>query len=62
MTMQDKRDDAIMKEVRAAQAAYAREWRKKNPTKQAEYAHRYWLKKAREMQGQANTTDTNENE
>lgn len=60
MTIQDKRNDAIMAEVRAAQAAYAREWRKKNPEKQAEISRRYWLKKAREMQEQASNTDTNE--
>lgn len=33
-------------EARAAAAAYAREWRKKNPDKCREAKRRYWEKKA----------------
>lgn len=32
-------------EVRAARAAYYREWRRKNPEKQAAIQRRYWEKK-----------------
>lgn len=39
--------------IRAARARYAREWREKNPEKQAAIVLRYWLKKARELQEQA---------
>ena len=35
-------------EIRAAKAAYAREWRRKNPDKQRDIQNRYWEKKARE--------------
>ena len=35
------------KETRAAAAAYAREWRRKNPDKCRETRLRYWEKKAR---------------
>lgn len=38
------------KDVRAARAAYARDWRKRNPEKQREIQNRYWEKKAREAQ------------
>ena len=58
MAIQDERNEAIMKQVRAAQASYAREWRRKNPEKQAEIMRRYWLKKAVQMQEQASATDT----
>ena len=37
------------KEAKAAAAAYAREWRKKNPDKAREAKRRYWEKKAAQM-------------
>lgn len=37
----------MSKEARAAAAAYAREWRRKNPDKCRETKQRYWEKKAR---------------
>ena len=47
----------MMKDIRAARAAYARAWRQKNPEKQAAIVRRYWTKKIREMQEQENSTD-----
>lgn len=35
-------------EARALRSEYMREWREKNPTKNAEYKARYWEKKAAE--------------
>lgn len=35
-------------EAKAAAAAYAREWRKRNPDKCREYQRRYWERKAAE--------------
>lgn len=46
-------DDAKARR-RAAQAAYARQWRKKNPDKVKQYNQNYWDKKAREMEEQEN--------
>jgi len=46
-------DDAKARR-RAAQAAYARQWRKKNPDKVKQYNQNYWDKKAREMEVQEN--------
>ena len=49
-------------DAKAAAAAYAREWRKKNPEKCREYQRRYWERKAAEAakkvddNGQAVTT------
>ena len=43
--------------VIAARAAYAREWRKKNPEKVKKYNENYWLKKAKEMEGTPNGAD-----
>lgn len=37
-------------EAKNAYNAYMREWRQKNPTKNAEYKARHWEKKAREME------------
>ena len=36
-------------EARALRSEYMREWREKNPTKNAEYKKRYWEKKAAEL-------------
>lgn len=44
--------------VKAARAAYAREWRKKNPEKVKKYNENYWLKKAKEMEVMPNEADT----
>ena len=41
-------DCEVMKESRRIKAEYAREWRKRNPTKTAEYCKRYWEKKAKQ--------------
>lgn len=49
-------DDAKARR-RAAQAAYARQWRKKNPDKVKQYNQNYWDKKAREMEGMSNEAD-----
>lgn len=55
MTNLDNRNEAeIMKEVRAAQARYAREWRRKNPDKQRAIVNRYWRKKVAQMQEEEN--------
>lgn len=43
--------------VKAARAAYAREWRKKNPEKVKKYNENYWLKKAKEMEETPNEAD-----
>lgn len=45
--------------VKAARAAYAREWRKKNPEKVKKYNENYWLKKAKEMEVTPNEADAN---
>ena len=37
-------------EAKNAYNAYMREWRQKNPTKNAEYKARHWQRKAREME------------
>ena len=36
--------------IRAAKAAYQREWRKKNPEKHKAYVENWWAKKAKEME------------
>ena len=51
-------------EARALRSEYMREWREKNPTKNAEYKKRYWEKKAAELKtrkgeaGQSEKTNT----
>ena len=51
-------------EARALRSEYMREWREKNPTKNAEYKKRYWEKKAAELKarkgeaGQREKTNT----
>ena len=51
-------------EARALRSEYMREWREKNPTKNAEYKKRYWEKKAAELKarkgeaGQSEKTTT----
>lgn len=37
-------------EAKNAYNAYMREWRQKNPTKNAEYKKRYWERKAAELE------------
>lgn len=39
--------------AKAARAAYAKEWRRKNPEKQRAIANRYWEKKAAQAAGSA---------
>ena len=46
----------MSKEARAAAAAYAREWRRKNPDKCRETRARYWEKKARLASNQKGNT------
>ena len=36
--------------IRKAQAAYKRDWNRKNPGKNKEYIQRFWLRKAKELQ------------
>lgn len=36
-------------EAKAAYNAYMKEWRQKNPTKNAEYKKKYWERKAAEL-------------
>ena len=43
---------ALTPEAKAARAKYMREWRKKNPQKQREYAERQWEKKAQQAKEQ----------
>ena len=51
-------------EARALRSEYMREWREKNPTKNAEYKRRYWEKRAAELKarkgeaGQGEKTNT----
>ena len=39
----------MTQEAKKARAAYAREWRRKNPDKQRANQQRYWERKAAEM-------------
>lgn len=43
----------LSEEARKARNAYYRAWRKKNPEKSRQHQERYWKKKAKEMQEQA---------
>lgn len=51
-------------EAKAAYNAYMKEWRQKNPTKNAEYKKKYWERKAAELKsgkgeaGQSEKTNT----
>ena len=51
-------------EAKAAYSAYMKEWRKKHPTKNAEYKKKYWERKAAELKagkgeaGQSEKTNT----
>lgn len=45
--------EEVMADIRAAQARYARQWRARNPERQAAIVRRYWIKKAAQMQQQA---------
>lgn len=44
-------------EARKAKAEYMKEWRKRNPGKQAEYQERYWTRKAMERNNKEPTTE-----
>ena len=60
MNNQDKRTEAdAMQDIRRAKAAAAKAWRDKNPDKWKAIVDRYWMKKAAQMQEQAETTDHN---
>ena len=50
----------IEKDIRAAKAAYAREWRKRNPGKASEYMRRYWMRRVLQEQEKAAGTDDRE--
>lgn len=43
------RKSRIITEVRKAKAAYAREYRRKNPEKIKEIQERYWLRQAEKL-------------
>lgn len=43
----------VREEMLAAQRAYKKEWRKRNPDKVRKHNETYWLKKAAEMKGAA---------
>ena len=47
----------LSKEAKEARAAYAREWRKKNPDKEAAAKKRYWEKKAKKSKTQTAVID-----
>lgn len=52
MTIPNKRHAQGMSDgAKAARAAYAKEWRRKNPEKQRAIANRYWEKKAAQAAG-----------
>lgn len=51
----------VMADIRAARAEYQREWRRKNPRRQAEISLRYWKKKAQEMNAE-NSNDATDSE
>lgn len=40
---------ATQEEIRQAQAAYLREWRKKNPEKNKQYVESYWNRRIERM-------------
>ncbi len=44
--------EAEQARIRAARAAYQRDWRKRNPEKHKAYVNNYWMKKAKEMEAQ----------
>ena len=46
-----KIEQEIREEIRAAQRAYKKEWRRKNPDKVKASNERYWLKKAAQIEG-----------
>ena len=45
-----RNEQDILQEVRKAQAAYMREWRRKNPERQKAIMVRYWAKRLAQMQ------------
>jgi hypothetical protein len=49
---------ATQKEIRAAQAAYLREWRKKNPEKNRMYCESYWNRRIERMKAEQQTSQT----
>lgn len=48
-----RRAQGMSEAAKDARAAYAREWRRKNPEKQRAIANRYWEKKATLAAGSA---------
>ena len=61
MTQDNRKEADLMKDIRAARAAYARAWRQKNPEKQKQILNRYWIRKAEQLKReQENTTDDHE--
>ena len=53
--VQTRNDDERKQAARRAKAEYEREWRKRNPGKQAEYSLRYWMRKAEQAQAETQT-------
>lgn len=49
---------ATQTEIRQAQAAYLREWRKKNPEKNKQYVESYWNRRIERMKAEQQTTGT----
>lgn len=47
---------ATQAEIRQAQAAYLREWRKKNPEKNRQYVETYWNKRIDRMKAEQQTS------
>lgn len=47
---------ATQKEIRQAQAAYLREWRKKNPEKNRMYCESYWNRRIERMKAEQQNT------
>jgi len=46
---------SMTQEAKKERAAYAREWRKKNPEKNKEYVDSYWKRKAQKAAESVNT-------
>ena len=49
---------ATQTEIRQAQAAYLREWRKKNPEKNKQYVESYWNRRIERMKAEQQNTGT----
>ena len=44
--------EATREKANELRRRYQREWRRKNKEKVAEYNHNYWMKKAKELEGE----------